>query len=214
MPEDTLFVDSFDNCDKNYLSLHKEVCGIDEVGRGPLCGPVLSACVSLKKNIELGQLPKETQDSKKLSPSDREAIYTKLLHLVDYGIGIVPNDIIDNINILQATMMSMEIAYSQLRKLTGSSPFALIDGNKVPNRLLGNSLAIVKGDSKSKLISAASIIAKVSRDRIMIHYSKHLPQYYLANNKGYGTKSHISSILENGPSYIHRKTFLKKILES
>ena len=180
------------------------ICGIDEVGRGPLAGPVVAGAVILPKNCEILYL----NDSKQLSAEKREQLYDIILeHAVAVGIGIVSPQRIDEINILQATFLAMERAMAQLAP---PPELALIDGNRskdfgLPVR------TIVKGDSLSASIAAASILAKVTRDRLMEQYDEQYPQYGFAVHKGYGTKRHYEALREYGPCPIHRRTFLKKL---
>ena len=177
------------------------VAGIDEAGRGPLAGPVVSAAVILPKDIEL--LSPEL-DSKKLSPKKREALYDKIYGLaVSIGIGIVDSGEIDRINILNAALLSMVMAADNLRPCPD---YLLIDGNfTIPSVL--PQVAIKKGDALSISIGCASIIAKVSRDRLMNRYHEDFPHYGFDRHKGYPTKQHKAAIVRYGYSIIHRKTF-------
>lgn len=188
------------------LALGKNnICGIDEAGRGPLAGPVISAAVILKPD----NLIWEVNDSKKLSEQQRESLYITIINnCLNYGIGEASVEEIDKINILQATVLSMKRA---IENLTGIADFYLIDGNYgIPG--LSNSKPIVKGDSLSLSISAASILAKVTRDRLMKKYHDQFPEYNFSSNKGYGTKEHIEAIKKFGYSTIHRKSFKLKAL--
>lgn len=181
------------------------VCGIDEAGRGPLAGPVCAAAVILPRNLEIEGL----NDSKKLSEKRREALYEIITReAVAYGIAFVDEKEIDEINILQATFLAMRRA---AERLAIRPDIALVDGNREPE--LGGIpvKTIVKGDSLSANIAAASILAKVTRDRFMAEQDAIYPQYGFAIHKGYGTKAHYAALREHGPCPIHRRTFLKKL---
>lgn len=184
------------------------IAGVDEAGRGPLAGPVVAAAVIFSQSQPLLL---EINDSKKLSAKARERAFCIIQqNALAIGIGIVPPKVIDEINILQATYSAMKVA---LKKLTVRPDYILIDGNrgpvvKVPSRF------IVKGDSKSMSIAAASIIAKVTRDKIMRQEDMLYPQYGFARHKGYPTRFHIEAIREHGYSKIHRKSFHPKSLEN
>lgn len=181
------------------------ICGIDEVGRGPFAGPVVAGAVILPKDDPILYL----NDSKKLSEKKREALYDEIMErAVATGIGIVSPARIDEINILQATYEAMRMAISEL----GVKPDLLLnDAVTIPEVDIAQ-VPIIKGDAKSVSIAAASIIAKVTRDRLMVEYDKVLPGYDFASNKGYGTKKHIEGLKELGPSPIHRMTFIKKYI--
>jgi ribonuclease HII len=180
------------------------ICGVDEAGRGPLAGDVYAAAVVLP-NIQINGI----NDSKKISEKKREIIFEDIiLRVISYGIGTASVEEIENMNILQATMLAMERAVRQIDVKIGK---IYIDGNKVPNGLQDNAKAIVKGDSLSASIAAASIIAKVSRDRYMRKMDELYPEYEFAKHKGYGTKLHHQKIHEYGICEIHRKSFLKNI---
>lgn len=183
----------------------KAVCGVDEAGRGPLAGPVFAAAVILPLDCEIDGL----NDSKKLTEKKRDELFDVIIEkAVAYGIASVDEKTIDEINILQADFLAMRKA---VEMLSGKANFALIDGNQYPNTGV-KELAIVKGDSKSPSIAAASILAKVSRDRFMKELDKQYPEYQFAKHKGYGTKLHYECIEKYGVSPVHRKTFLKKII--
>lgn len=188
-----------------YLRGYTAVCGIDEAGRGPLAGPVYAAAVWLPEGLVLDGL----NDSKKLSEKKREALFPVILeNAVSYGIGFATEQEIDEINILQATFLAMRRAFDAMQK---RCDYALIDGNRMPPLPVPGE-TIVKGDAKSLSVAAASILAKVSRDRVMLEYAKQYPEYQFEKHKGYGTKVHVEALYTYGPSPIHRKTFLKKIL--
>ena len=188
-----------------YLRGYTAVCGIDEAGRGPLAGPVYAAAVWLPEGLVLDGL----NDSKKLSEKKREALFPVILeNAVSYGIGFATEQEIDEINILQATFLAMRRAFDAMQK---RCDYALIDGNRMPPLPVPGE-TIVKGDAKSPSVAAASILAKVSRDRVMLEYAKQYPEYQFEKHKGYGTKVHVEALHTYGPSPIHRKTFLKKIL--
>ncbi len=181
---------------------YKLVCGVDEAGRGPLMGPVCAAAVILPFGLVIEGL----NDSKKLSEKKREALFDIITqNAVAYGIGFASVEEIDEINILNAAMLAMNRA---IEKLTPKADYAIIDGNckrsiKIPCETL------VGGDAKCPSVAAASILAKVSRDRLCYELDKQYPQYGFAKHKGYGTKDHIAALFEYGPCECHRKTFLK-----
>lgn len=180
------------------------VCGIDEAGRGPLAGPVYAAAVILPK----GHIVEGVNDSKKISEKKRNLLFDKIIdECVCYSIGTASEQEIDEINILQATFLAMRRAVAGLEI---KPDIALVDGNKKPGLDIAEQ-TIVKGDSKSANIAAASIIAKVSRDRYMLEMSEKYPEYQFEKHKGYGTKLHYEMIEKYGVSPIHRKTFLKKL---
>ena len=184
----------------------KLICGVDEAGRGPLAGPVCAAAVILPEDLEIEGL----NDSKKLSEKKREQLFDiitekALAYCVAYG----TLEEIEEKNILRATFLAMNRAIEGLEL---KADFALIDGNKIPAGIKIPAAAIVKGDAKSMSIAAASILAKVSRDRLLMEYDKQYPEYQFAKHKGYGTKLHTDLIKEYGPCEIHRLSFLKNIL--
>jgi ribonuclease HII len=182
------------------------VCGIDEAGRGPLAGPVCAAAVILPPNLEIEGL----NDSKKLSDKRRRALYDVIVEqAVAYGIAFADEQEIDTVNILQATFLAMRRAVEQL---SVQPEIALVDGNRDPGLTIPTE-TIVGGDGKSANIAAASILAKVTRDRYMEQMAEQYPQYGFEIHKGYGTKRHYAAIEEFGASPIHRKTFLKKFYE-
>lgn len=182
---------------------YETVCGVDEAGRGPLAGPVCAAAVILPRGLDIPGL----NDSKKLTAKRREALYDIITEqALAYGIAFASELEIDEINILQATFLAMERAMAQL---TPPPELALIDGNRAKDFGLPVR-TIVKGDSLSASIAAASILAKVTRDRLMEQYDEQYPQYGFAVHKGYGTKRHYAALREYGPCPIHRQTFLKK----
>jgi len=181
------------------------VAGIDEVGRGPLAGPVVAAAVILPKECKI----EGVNDSKKLSAKKREELYDIILEkAVSYGIGIVSNERIDEINILQATYEAMREALSQLKP---KADYILADAVTIP-MVSTPQRGIIKGDAKSMSIGAASIVAKVYRDRMMEAYEEVYPGYGFASNKGYGAAEHIEGLKKLGPTPIHRRTFLKNLL--
>lgn len=191
---------------KAYEQGFKVVCGVDEAGRGPLAGDVYAAAVILPK----GCVIEGVNDSKKLSEKKREALFEKIVEqCVSYGVGTASVEEIDEINILQATFLAMRRAVDALEV---KPDIALIDGNRKPGLDIAQ-WDIVKGDASSANIAAASIIAKVSRDRYMKDIAKKYPQYQFEKHKGYGTKLHYEMLDKYGISDIHRKTFLKKYLE-
>jgi ribonuclease HII len=177
------------------------IAGVDEVGRGPLAGPVVAACVIFPENLFLP----EVDDSKKLTKIKREELFQQIMNeAMDVGIGIVWEKTIDRMNILNASLKAM---WKALKKLKTPPQVVLVDGNqKIPN-LPFPQMPIVKGDSKSMSIASASIVAKVTRDRIMLKYHKKYPQFCFAENKGYSTKSHLEALKAFGPCDIHRRSF-------
>lgn len=178
------------------------ICGIDEAGRGPLAGPVVAGAVILPKDCQILYL----NDSKKLSEKKRELLFDEIKEkAVSYGIGIVGPGRIDEINILQATYEAMRMAISQLNV---KPEILLNDAVTIPDVDIMQ-VPIIKGDAKSVSIAAASILAKVTRDRMMVEYDQLFPEYGFAKHKGYGTKVHIDMIKEIGPCPIHRRTFIK-----
>lgn len=188
--------------DKSYYDKGlNSVAGIDEAGRGPLAGPVVAAAVILPQNIEIPYL----NDSKKLTPKRRESLFEIIQkQAIDFSISIIDNTIIDRVNILQATFMAMA---QSINKLKNQPDLCLIDGNhKVPNLKI-NQETIIEGDAKSAAIAAASILAKVTRDRIMIDFSIKYPNYAFEKHKGYGTKTHLEALNNYGPCPIHRISF-------
>lgn len=180
------------------------LCGVDEAGRGPLAGPVCAAAVILPPDLELEGL----NDSKKLSEKRREALYPLICEqALAYGIAFASEQEIDELNILQATFLAMRRAVGQL----GQKPdLALVDGNREPDFGDIPVRTIIKGDSRSANIAAASILAKVTRDRFMLEQDAVYPQYGFAVHKGYGTQKHYAALREFGPCPIHRRSFLKK----
>ena len=185
---------------------YKIVCGVDEAGRGPLAGPVCAACVVLPT----GTVIEGVNDSKKLTEKKRDALYDVIKEqALDYGIAFASEKEIDEINILQATFLAMRRAVESFTVLTPD--IALIDGNKTPGLSIAER-SVIKGDAKSANIAAASILAKVTRDRYMLEMAEKYPEYQFQKHKGYGTKLHYEMIEKYGVSPIHRKTFLKKIL--
>ncbi len=179
---------------------HSVIAGIDEAGRGPLAGPVVAAAVYLPDNCEMDGLT----DSKKLTEKKRDRFYDQILeHAVCVGVGIVDHETIDAINILQATKLAMIRAVQQMKQ---TPDILLIDGNQTIE-WDGPQKAIVKGDSLSLSIAAASVIAKVTRDRIMVENASHYTNYGFEKNKGYGSKTHLKAIEKYGPCCIHRKSF-------
>ena len=184
----------------------KLVCGVDEAGRGPLAGPVCAAAVILPPELVIPGL----NDSKKLTDKKRRELYDIITaEAVSYGIAFASEKEIDEINILQATFLAMARA---MEKLTPQPELALIDGNRTKDFGLPVR-TIVKGDSLSASIAAASILAKVTRDRLMEEFDAQYPQYGFAVHKGYGTKRHYAALTEFGPCEEHRMTFLKKLYE-
>ncbi len=184
----------------------KTVCGIDEAGRGPLAGPVCAAAVILPVDCEIEGL----NDSKKLTEKKREALFDVVKEkALAYSIVMVDEKVIDEINILQATLLAMRKSVDELEIKPDA---ALVDGNQKPGLEI-EERTVVKGDAQSMSIAAASILAKVSRDRFMLELDEKYPQYQFKKHKGYGTKLHYECLTEYGVSPVHRLTFLKKILD-
>ncbi|MBQ9965793.1 MAG: ribonuclease HII [Clostridia bacterium] len=186
---------------------YKFVCGVDEAGRGPLAGPVCAAAVILPEGLEI----EGVNDSKKLTEKKREALFDVIKEkALSYCVAFGTLEEIEEFNILEATFIAMNRA---IDGLDIKPDFALIDGNRAPKGIKIPCETVVKGDSKSMSIAAASILAKVTRDRLMEEYAEKYPQYNFSKHKGYGTKEHTSLIIEYGPSPIHRLSFLKNILK-
>lgn len=177
------------------------ICGIDEVGRGPLCGPVVASAVILPKDARILYI----NDSKQLSEKKREALFQEIRkEAVAVGTGVVTPQEIDEINILQATYKAMRMAIDEL----SVKPTLLLNDAVVIPEVEIPQVKIIKGDAKSMSIAAASIVAKVTRDHMMVEYDKIFPQYGLAKNKGYGSREHIEALRKYGSCPIHRKTFI------
>ncbi len=190
---------------KAHIEGFNVVCGIDEAGRGPLAGPVFAAAVILPENYTHEIL----NDSKKLSEKKRDLVYEDIIRdAVSWSVGIATEKEIDDINILNATFLAMKRA---VEGLSLRPDLAYVDGNREPKTGV-REITIVKGDSKCMSVAAASIIAKVSRDRFMFEIDKKYPQYQFSKHKGYGTKLHYEMLEQFGISEVHRKTFLKKII--
>jgi len=182
------------------------ICGIDEVGRGPLAGPVVAGAVILPQECEILYI----NDSKKLSEKKRELLFDEIMEkAVAVGIGIVSPSRIDEINILQATYEAMRMAVAELE----IQPNLLLNDAVTIPQIEIPQVPIIKGDAKSVSIAAASIIAKVTRDRMMVQYEELLPGYGFASNKGYGSAAHIAALKELGPTPIHRRTFIKNFFQ-
>lgn len=184
---------------------YEYICGVDEVGRGPLAGPVVAGAVILPKDCDLLYL----NDSKQLSEKKREELYEKIMDkAVATGIGYGSPERIDEINILQADYEAMREAIS---KLSVAPTLLLNDAVTIPDVTI-KQVPIIKGDAKSASIAAASIIAKVTRDRLMVEYAKVFPEYGFDSNKGYGSASHIEALKKYGPTAIHRRSFIKNFI--
>lgn len=187
-----------------YDSGVRVLCGVDEAGRGPLAGPVCAAAVILPRGIEIVGL----NDSKKLSEKRREELYDVICkEAISYGIAFADVGEIETLNILEATFVAMNRA---IAKLSPVPELALIDGNRTKGISLP-ARAVVKGDGKCADIAAASILAKVTRDRYMLEMAEKYPEYHFEKHKGYGTKAHYEALREYGPSPIHRMSFLRKM---
>ena len=184
---------------------YQHICGVDEAGRGPLAGPVCAAAVILPENTII----EGVNDSKKLSEKKREALFDVIRNTaVAYCVAYASVEEIEELNILNATMLAMKRAVEGLEI---PADYAMIDGNRLPDLSIGAEY-IIKGDARSMSIASASILAKVSRDRLMYEYAKEYPQYAFDKHKGYGTKVHKAALLEYGPCPYHRMSFLRKIL--
>ncbi len=180
------------------------ICGVDEAGRGPLAGPVCAAAVILPRNIEIVGL----NDSKKLSEKSREKLYDEICEkAMSFGIAFASVEEIEEFNILNAAMLAMNRAIAQLEP---QPELALIDGNR-SSAIEINSRCVIKGDAKCADIAAASILAKVTRDRYMLDMAEKYPEYHFERHKGYGTKLHYEALREYGPCEIHRPSFLRKM---
>ena len=190
--------------EKEYAS-YAYICGIDEVGRGPLAGPVVAGAVILPKDCDILYL----NDSKQLSEKKREELYDVIMEkAVSVGLGYVAPERIDEINILQATYEAMREAIS---KLSPQPDLLLNDAVTIPKVAI-KQVPIIKGDAKSISIAAASIVAKVTRDRLMVDYDSVFPEYGFASNKGYGAAVHLEALRKYGPTPIHRKSFIKNLI--
>ena len=183
---------------------YQAICGVDEAGAGPLAGPVYAAAVILPRGLTLPYL----NDSKKVTPRRREILFDQIREqAIAYAIAGADEKEIDEINILNARMLAMDRA---IKMLDPAADFALIDGNRNQGIELQNEM-VVHGDARSASIAAASILAKVSRDRFMVELAEQYPQYAFEKHKGYPTKLHYERLRQYGPSPVHRKTFLKKL---
>ena len=203
-------LERLNNLKKEELTLYNEnvkyICGIDEAGRGPLAGPVVIGAVILP----VDSLIEGVNDSKKVSEKKREKVFEEIIsQAISYNVGIVDQNTIDEINILNATKLGVKKAIEGLEvkpDLILVDALTNIETFGIPYK------SIIKGDAKEYSIAAASIIAKVTRDRMMIEWDKIFPQYGFAKHKGYGTAAHIQALKENGPCMLHRKSFIKKIV--
>ncbi len=192
--------------DSLYAKGYKLICGVDEAGRGPLCGPVVAAAVILKPD----DIIEGVNDSKKISEKKREALYDVIMEkALAVGVGISDVSVIEEVNILNATKLAMKQA---IEKLSIIPEYILIDGNQMIDISIPGE-TVVSGDAKSESIAAASIIAKVTRDRMLIEWDKEYPEYGFAKHKGYGTKVHIEAIGKYGLTPIHRQSFCTKFVK-
>lgn len=181
------------------------ICGVDEAGRGPLAGPVCAAAVIFPQGLVLD----DVNDSKKLTEKKREQLFNVIKeNAIAYSVAWASVEEIEKTNILKAAMLAMKRA---IEALNVSADFAIIDGNKSPDVSIPT-FSLVKGDSLSQSVAAASILAKVSRDRLMLQYAEQYPQYHFEKHKGYGTKLHKEALLQYGSSPIHRKSFVETFL--
>lgn len=179
---------------------YKQICGVDEVGRGPLAGPVVAVAVVLNPN----SIPDGLNDSKKLTEKKRENLFDELVGNCQWAMASVSAVTLDQINIREASLLAMKRAINGLEIIVDH---ALIDGNAIPKGLSCGATDLVKGDSRSVSIAAASIIAKVMRDRMMVRASEYYPHYQFEKHKGYGTKVHMDALIAHGPCALHRKSF-------
>ena len=185
---------------------YKAICGVDEAGRGPLAGPVCAAAVILPQ----GRIIEGVNDSKKLSEKKREALFEVIkTEVLSYSIAYASVAEIESMNILNATMLAMKRA---VEGLSVKADFAMIDGNRLPELSIDREF-VIKGDARSMSIACASILAKVSRDRLLYQYAEEYPQYHFEKHKGYGTKLHKEALLEYGPCPYHRLSFVKTFLK-
>ena len=204
LQEELIRLDGMKHYERMYQS-YGILCGIDEVGRGPLAGPVVASAVILSEDTEILYL----NDSKKLTQRRRELLYDEIMEkALAVGVGVISHQRIDEINILQATYEAMREAVS---KLNPQPDLLLNDAVTIPG-ILVKQVPIIKGDAKSISIAAASIIAKVTRDRLMVDYDTVYPEYGFASNKGYGAKAHLEALKKYGPTPIHRQSFIKNLI--
>jgi ribonuclease HII len=186
-----------------------DIVGVDEAGRGPLAGPVVAAAAKLK---DYNEALREINDSKTLTEKKRERLFDVIMEHFHVGVGIASVEEIDSINILNATFLAMRRAIENLGENCTDDTLVLVDGNFKIREYKGKQQEVIKGDAKSLSIAAASIIAKVTRDRMMVAEGEKYPEYHFEKHKGYGTKAHREAIFEHGVLDIHRKSFLTKIL--
>lgn len=205
--QERLRIQSLYNYENKFLKAGRQlVAGLDEVGRGSLAGPVVAAAVILPVNLFIPNI----KDSKKLTPKKRIEIYPEILKKAKgVGIGIVGADIIDKINIAQATFLAMKRA---IKNLKNEPDGLLVDGFEIPEMAVPQ-LVLIKGEDKSISIAAASIVAKVYRDNLMINFDREFPHYYFKKNKGYGTKQHLQALRKYHATRIHRKSFAGVIIQ-
>jgi ribonuclease HII len=197
----TLMIDLSDIEETLWKKSYRAICGVDEAGRGPLAGPVVAAAVIIPPGVEIDGV----NDSKKLSAQRRESVFEDIVAMeLPCAVGIIDNDCIDQINILKASLMAMRKAVASLAH---SPDFVLVDGNRyIPNTDIPQ-FAIVHGDSRCRSIAAASIVAKVTRDRIMDKYETVYPSFSFSRHRGYATPTHLKELRRHGPCEIHRKSF-------
>lgn len=204
LEKEKIRIENLKKYEKEYAD-YTYICGIDEVGRGPLAGPVVAGAVILPKDCDILYI----NDSKKLSAQKREMLYDEIMEkAVATGIGMVSPQRIDEINILQATYEAMREA---IQNLSVKPDILLNDAVTIPQVDI-KQVPIIKGDAKSISIGAASIIAKVTRDRLMVEYDEIMPEYDFASNKGYGSAAHIEALKKYGPTPIHRASFIKNFV--
>ena len=201
LKDDSMMMDLTELEQALYGKRYRALCGVDEVGRGPLAGPVVAAAVIVPQYVEIEGL----DDSKSLSPTRREHVFEAIVDLdLVCAVGIIDPATIDKINILRASLMAMRKAVMSLKQ---DPDFLLVDGNYAIPKVSQPQYAVVKGDSRCKSIAAASVVAKVTRDRIMAKYETIYPTFSFSQHKGYPTHTHLQELKDHGPCDIHRKTF-------
>lgn len=199
-------IPDFSREEKLFKKGYRYIAGIDEAGRGPLAGPVVAAAVVFSENAKVSQLVKlGVKDSKLLTSKKRDYLYSKIIeNCSDWSVGIVSEDVIDEINILQATLLAMKNAAESLKV---KPDFLIIDGNFIIKDFPASQMAIAKADQHIFSVSAASVVAKVTRDKLLVELDIKYPEYGFAKHKGYGTKEHIEAIRKFGPCMVHRRSF-------
>ncbi|MFA6097352.1 MAG: ribonuclease HII [Candidatus Paceibacterota bacterium] len=201
-----MIIPDFSREEKLFNKGYRQIAGIDEVGRGPLAGPLVAAAVVFSHTAKISDLVKMgVRDSKLLTSKKREYLYEKIVEKCrDWSVSVIPEDVIDEINILQATLLAMRRAVESLKV---KPDFLLIDGNFTIDDYPVSQLAVPKADQHIFSVSAASVLAKVTRDRILVDLDQKYPEYGFAKHKGYGTREHMEALKKHGPCIIHRKSF-------